>query len=53
MGSFITSVHDIFNENKFEFNLEIKKDQSGGKIVLVDKKFIFRPTCFDYLKDGE
>ena len=53
MGSFTTSLHQIFNELKNEFNLEMEKGKSGGKIVLKDKKRVFRPTFYDYLKDGE
>jgi len=53
MGFFITSLHDLFNNFKTEFNLELPKGKSGGTIKLKDKKQIFRPTLHDYLKEGE
>lgn len=53
MGHFETSIHEIINENKSEFNLEYQANKSGGKIILKEKKVIKRPTFMDFLKDGE
>lgn len=53
MGFFITSLHEIFTDGKVEFNLELPKNSSGGLIILKEKKQIFRPTFYDYLKDGQ
>jgi hypothetical protein len=52
MGFFETSLFEIFNENKTQFNLEYKPGKSGGTIILEEKKMDFRPTFMDYLKHG-
>jgi hypothetical protein len=38
MGSFETTLHEIFNDFKVEFKLVMPKDKSGGTIKLKDKK---------------
>lgn len=53
MGFFETSIHEILNDNKSEFTLDYKPNQSGGKIILKEKKVIKRPTFMDFLRDGE
>lgn len=53
MGSFETSLHEIFNDNKTEFNLIMAKNKSGGIITIKEKSTISRPTFYDYLRDGE
>ena len=53
MGTFETSLYDILNENKGEFNLDYKKKKSGGTLKIIEKNHDFRPSFMDFLKDGE
>jgi len=53
MGCFTSSLHELFNDFKVEFNLEMPNDKTGGIIKLKDKKQIFRPSFHDYLQEGE
>lgn len=52
MGSFTTSLTEIFNTEKKEFDLLIK-DKKCGKICIRKKLHNFRPTFFNYIMDGE
>jgi hypothetical protein len=54
MGNFLTTLDEIFTQNKTKFDLELNgKSNGGGTILLKEKKQLFRPTFMDYLNDGE
>lgn len=38
MGSFVTSLHEIFNDFKNTFTLDMGKGKNGGTIKLKEKK---------------
>ncbi|CAD8200765.1 unnamed protein product [Paramecium octaurelia] len=52
IGSFETSIDEIFNQNKEEFSLVQPKGGQVGTIRIKNKKRIYRANFDDYIKQG-
>lgn len=52
IGSFETTIDEIWNKNKTSFNINMPKGGSGGTIRIVQKKRVFRANFNDYINQG-